>query len=66
MSYLAVIEHLANHYHCSPDVLTEEQIRQYILARQKKLKPNSMRPSAWIGKQASLCTLKALRFTVQR
>ena len=28
--------------------------------------PTSFIGYAWIGKQASLCTLKALRFTVQR
>lgn len=43
-TYLAAIQHVAKHYQCSPDKLTEEQIRQYILAQRERLKLNSMRP----------------------
>jgi integrase/recombinase XerD len=35
---------LAEHFRCSPDQLSEEQIRQYLLLRSQALKPNSMRP----------------------
>jgi site-specific recombinase XerD len=41
--YLAAITHLAEHYRCSPQNLTEEQIRQYLLTKQSRLKQNSMR-----------------------
>jgi len=43
-SYLAAVAHLAEHARCSPDRLSEEQIRQYLLLRSQSLKPNSMRP----------------------
>lgn len=43
-TYLAAIRHLAEYYRCSPETLTEEQIRQYVLAKQQRLKLNSMRP----------------------
>jgi len=43
-SYLAAVAQLAEHFRCSPDRLSEEQIRQYLLLRSQSLKPNSMRP----------------------
>jgi site-specific recombinase XerD len=30
-SYLGAVQQLALHYHCSPDLLTEDQLRQYFL-----------------------------------
>jgi len=43
-SYLAAVAHLAEHYRCSPERLSEDQIRQYLLLRSQSLKKNSMRP----------------------
>ena len=43
-SYLAAVAHLAEHFRCSPERLSEEQIRQYLLLRSQTLKRNSMRP----------------------
>lgn len=42
-SYLAAVQQLATYFHCSPDLLTEEQLRQYFLflCNQKRLAPNS-------------------------
>jgi site-specific recombinase XerD len=38
------VGHLATHFGISPDKLSEEQIRQYLLLRSKSLKKNSLRP----------------------
>ena len=43
-SYRNVIAHLAEFYRVSPDQLTEQQIRQYLIGRRKSLALNSMRP----------------------
>jgi integrase len=43
-SYLAAVAHLAEHFRCSPERLSEEQIRQHLLLRSQTLKRNSMRP----------------------
>ena len=43
-TYLAEVRRLAEHYGCSPDKLSEQQIRQYVLLKKGRLKPNSMRP----------------------
>jgi site-specific recombinase XerD len=42
-SYLAAVQHLALHYGKSPDLITEEQLRQYFLflCNQKRLAPNT-------------------------
>ena len=41
-SYLAAVQQLALHYHCSPDQITEEELRQYFLylRNEKRLAPN--------------------------
>ena len=43
-SYLAAVQQLALHFHRSPDLLTEEQLRQYFLYlhNEKRLAPNSV------------------------
>jgi site-specific recombinase XerD len=43
-TYLAAVQQLAIHYHLSPDLLTEEQVRQYFLflRNQRHLAPNSI------------------------
>jgi site-specific recombinase XerD len=43
-SYLAAVQQLAIYYHTSPDILTEEQLRQYFLylRNQKRLAPNTV------------------------
>lgn len=43
-TYLAAVQQLAFHYHLSPDLLTEEQVRQYFLflRNHKRLAPNSI------------------------
>lgn len=43
-SYLAAIRHLAVHYATSPDLITEEELRQYFLylSNVKRLAPNSI------------------------
>jgi integrase/recombinase XerD len=43
-AYLAAVGHLATHFGLSPDKLSEEQIRQYLLLRSESLKKNSLRP----------------------
>jgi integrase/recombinase XerD len=43
-AYLAAVGHLAAHYGVSPDKLSEDQIRQYLLLRSESLKKNSLRP----------------------
>ncbi len=43
-AYLAAVGHLAAHFGLSPDKLSEEQIRQYLLLRSESLKKNSLRP----------------------
>lgn len=42
-SYLAAVQHLALHYGKSPDLITEEELRQYFLflCNQKRLAPNT-------------------------
>ena len=42
-SYLYAIALLAEHFRCSPDRLSEEQIREYLLLRRGQLALNSMR-----------------------
>src|ERR671933_492848 len=43
-TYLAAVQQLAIHYHLSPDLLSEEQVRQYFLflRNQRHLAPNSI------------------------
>lgn len=42
--YLSHVARLAEHYRTSPQKLSEEQVRKYLLLRKKQLKLNSMRP----------------------
>jgi integrase/recombinase XerD len=42
-NYLSHIARLAEHYRTSPEKLTEEQVRKYLLLRRQQLKLNSMR-----------------------
>ena len=43
-NYLSQIARLAEHYRTSPEELSEEQVRKYLLLRKQQLKLNSMRP----------------------
>lgn len=43
-NYLSHIAQLAEYYRKSPDQLSEEQVRKYLLLRKQQLKLNSMRP----------------------
>lgn len=44
--YLSHVAKLAEHYRASPETLSEEQVRKYLLLRKERLKLNSMRPIA--------------------
>ena len=43
-NYLSHVARLAEYYRTSPEHLTEEQVRKYLLLRKQQLKLNSMRP----------------------
>ncbi len=43
-NYLSHIARLAEYYRTSPEELSEEQVRKYLLLRKQQLKLNSMRP----------------------
>jgi len=43
-NYLSHVARLAEYYRTSPEDLTEEQVRKYLLLRKQQLKLNSMRP----------------------
>ncbi|CAD71844.1 phage integrase N-terminal SAM-like domain-containing protein [Rhodopirellula baltica] len=42
--YRNAIAHLAEHFACSPEKLSEAQVRQYVLLRRQQLQLGSMRP----------------------
>lgn len=43
-AYLTAMAQLCEHFSCSPDLLSEEQVRAFLLSRREQLMVNSMRP----------------------